>query len=419
MDIENQENLSPEPGAITPEVSKFVPIHSSPTITKKTVSLVPDYSSDSSLSENENIHVVNNHVKPADYIPQHLTTSANSTLRPRTSSSSSSSSSTSSSSSSSSSTSSSSNSNNSTSTNLQLETRPEEDEIASSCPDSPVVGEIQPIQQRSSRNVTSVHNYNISPMYSDQSDVDLSDDDPTLDFNAMLSRQGSRENFLFEEPTSYSSDSECNTEPNNNRGRKRSRNVGKWQQVRSKRLRNKGESYVSMSKTRNTISARFIKDTCNDKCKLKCKDNIDIEGRYKLFRAFWDLGNLAAQRAYIRTCMEDVTPKYKYSNAENPRRPNKAFYFIINDKRIRVCKTFLKNTLSVSERMVYTVQSKMNDGFMFDDLRGKHNNHKKLNPQLLDDIRKHINAIPKIESHYVRASTSKQYIGSDKTIKDL
>lgn len=69
--------------------------------------------------------------------------------------------------------------------------------------------------------------------------------------------------------------------------------------------------------------------------------------------------------------------------------------------------------------MIYTVQSRMNDGFMLDDLRGRHNNHNKLNPQLLDDIRKHINTIPKLESHYVRASTSKQYIGGDKTIKNL
>lgn len=174
-----------------------------------------------------------------------------------------------------------------------------------------------------------------------------------------------------------------------------------------------------MSKRRKTIPARFIKDACNENCKLKCKDKIDDEGRYHLFSSFWDLGNLVAQRAYLRTCMEDITPKYKYTNSQNPRRPNKAFYFILNDNKIRVCKTFFKNTLSISERMIFTVQSRMNDGFMLDDLRGRHNNHNKLNPQLLDDIRKHINTIPKLESHYVRASTSKQYIGGDKTIKDL
>lgn len=69
--------------------------------------------------------------------------------------------------------------------------------------------------------------------------------------------------------------------------------------------------------------------------------------------------------------------------------------------------------------MVYTVQSRINEGFMMDDLRGKHNQHKNLKPALLKDIKKHINMIPKIESRYVRASTSKQYIGGDKTIKDI
>lgn len=101
-------------------------------------------------------------------------------------------------------------------------------------------------------------NYNVSPIYTDQSDIDLSDDDPTIDYNTLLNMPTKKRNFLFEEPTSHSSDSDC-TEQNNRRGRKRSRNVEKWQQIKSKQLRNKGESNVSMSKSRKTIPARFIK----------------------------------------------------------------------------------------------------------------------------------------------------------------
>lgn len=209
----------------------------------------------------------------------------------------------------------------------------------------------QIIQQRASRNKNSVSHYNISPIYSDESDIDLSDDDPTIDFNSIPRKHIRRQNFLFEGSTSDSSD--FNSETNNSRrGRKRSRKIEKWQQVRSKQLRNRGKAYVSMSKRRKTIPARFIKDACNENCKLKCKDKIDDEGRYHLFSSFWDLGNLVAQRAYLRTCMEDITPKYKYTNSQNPRRPNKAFYFILNDNIIRVCKTFF---------LKYTVYIRKND----------------------------------------------------------
>lgn len=72
----------------------------------------------------------------------------------------------------------------------------------------------------------------------------------------------------------------------------------------------------------------IIRDTCTEKCKFKYADNMDSYGRCKLFNDFWSLGNLVAHRAYIRTCMVDIVPKYKYTNSEHPTRSNKAFYFI-------------------------------------------------------------------------------------------
>ncbi|CAG4992766.1 unnamed protein product [Colias eurytheme] len=70
--------------------------------------------------------------------------------------------------------------------------------------------------------------------------------------------------------------------------------------------------------------------------------------------------------------------------------------------------------------MIFTIQHKVSDGgFMLEDFRGKHHSHKTLPSELLDDIRKHIKSIPKIESHYVRATSSKEYIDGGKTIKDL
>lgn len=118
--------------------------------------------------------------------------------------------------------------------------------------------------------------------------------------------------------------------------------------------------------------------------------------------------------------MVDITPKYKYTNSEKPRRPNKAYYITVNTKKIRVCKTFFKSTLDISDRMIFTIQTKISGGgFQLEDLRGKHGNHRKLNPELLNDIRKHIQSIPRIESPYLRAATSREYIDGGKSLKDL
>jgi len=50
-----------------------------------------------------------------------------------------------------------------------------------------------------------------------------------------------------------------------------------------------------------------------------------------------------------------------------------------------------------------------------EDRRGKHCKHKKVDDKIKEEIRQHIASIPKIESHYTRANTSKYF---RKKIKD-
>lgn len=256
----------------------------------------------------------------------------------------------------------------------------------------------------------------------DESNVDISDDDPTFDCVQLLNKK--KRNYFFNSAQFDSDTSSSGVDSAKlntyKKGRKRSRNPSKWKQNRIKKLRNTGESYVSLSNTRKTIPSRCLKMPCTEKCKLKCTENISTDERYHLFKEFWDQGDLTKQRTYITTCMVDIIPKYKYTSAKTPRNPNKAYYFSIKNKKIRVCKTFFKATLDISDRMIFTVQTKVNDmGLMLEDMRGRHSHHKTLNKDLVNDIRQHIQSIPKIESHYLRATTSRQYINGGKTIKDL
>lgn len=54
-----------------------------------------------------------------------------------------------------------------------------------------------------------------------------------------------------------------------------------------------------------------------------------------------------------------------------------------------------------------------------EDLRGKHKNHITLDVNIKEGIRKHLQSIPKIESHYLRQNTTRDYIEGGKTIADL
>ncbi|KAL0860408.1 hypothetical protein ABMA27_009802 [Loxostege sticticalis] len=123
--------------------------------------------------------------------------------------------------------------------------------------------------------------------------------------------------------------------------------------------------------------------------------------------------------------MQTVQPRYRYIRLEGVRKPrdnNHAFYFIQNGEKIRVCKAFFKNTLDINDRPIRTVIEKQNNVagvLLATDKRGKHGQQKKVEEDIKKGIYDFIEAIPKIESHYCRANTSKLYIDGGKTIADI
>lgn len=262
-----------------------------------------------------------------------------------------------------------------------------------------------------------------SPINYNESDVDLSDSDPTYRSRSPLNRR--RLSMSSTSSSSSSSthlstpgpDSANNSVPETTRqSRKRVRDPSKWKQNVAKSLRNSGKAYISTT-SKKEVPGRCIKEACN--CRLKCSDNIDETERTQLFESYWSLGEVELQRSYIRCCMMEVKPKYKYSNAARPRLPNNAFYFTVNNNKIRVCKTFFINTLGICDRQIRTIKNKTDSqGFLQKDNRGKHASRKPISPFIIQDIKQHIDSIPRIESHYLRANTSREFISGEKTVMD-
>lgn len=72
--------------------------------------------------------------------------------------------------------------------------------------------------------------------------------------------------------------------------------------------------------------------------------------------------------------------------------------------------------LNINDRPISTaLKKKTENGFSIDDKREKHCNHPKVNPAIEESVRTFINAIPRIESHYLRAQTTREYIDTVKT----
>lgn len=189
---------------------------------------------------------------------------------------------------------------------------------------------------------------------------------------------------------------------------------------KAKFMRNSGKSYVSSSKTKKQFSERKVRSPCGEKCRLGCSKKINDTAREEIFSSFWNLAELQRQREFIVAHTEPIKPKYRYSNTQDFRNLNSAFYFEVSKTRIRVCKTFFKATLDINDRPIRTALTKKTEtGFLEGDMRGKHGNQPTVDIEIKDGVRNFIKAIPRIESHYLRAQSTREYIESGKSLADL
>lgn len=53
------------------------------------------------------------------------------------------------------------------------------------------------------------------------------------------------------------------------------------------------------------------------------------------------------------------------------------------------------------------------------DNRGKHGKQRKLSDEVLQSVRDHINSIPRVESHYLRSNTNREFIDGSLTVAEL
>lgn len=230
------------------------------------------------------------------------------------------------------------------------------------------------------------------------------------------SRPEKNENIIIETEDAAFDNNEAN---NIRKGKKRKANPVEWKKSKAKLLRNNGKSYKSSSIRKTEMRARKLRPACNDKCKLKCSSKIEENKRLEIFSKYWSLDGLKSQRDFISRSITDVIPQYQYKKEGSRRQCNHAFHFVIYGVKIRVCKFFFKATLDINDRPIRTVLAKLNEGFLQEDLRGKHRNHPKVDTVIKDGVIAHINTIPRIDSHYLRAQTTREFIEGGKSLADL
>ena len=204
------------------------------------------------------------------------------------------------------------------------------------------------------------------------------------------------------------------------RSRKRKRSVGKWKKVNAKHARNAGEAHISIKG--KEIPARTMGAGCRVNCRYKCLEKITEDQRKEIFAQYYDLPDVNRKRDFIAQMVLNKK-KQRFTTEQKSRRNfSYQWHLEINGEKIRVCKTMFLSTISIGGTVVDTALKKKNkeSGIVMDDQRGKHmNRHNKLPCAVRKNIRKHLNSFPRVESHYLREQTHREYLEEGLTIAKM
>lgn len=204
------------------------------------------------------------------------------------------------------------------------------------------------------------------------------------------------------------------------KSRKRVRDPSKWKSNVRKRLRQSGMAYTdSKGNAQPERKVKITKD-CGGNCKYKCTLNIGHEDRDKIFRGFWSLSEIEKAHFYGKTTLRCVKMRKRTKAQESRRKFSLKYFLFVDDRKVRVCKEFYLTTLDISQRRIsyYHDHKDKSTGLPKSDARGKH--IKKCVPEAKKEfVREHIRSFPRVESHYCRSKTKKEYLESTLTLQKM
>ena len=147
-------------------------------------------------------------------------------------------------------------------------------------------------------------------------------------------------------------------------------------------------------------------------CKFKCSTNISEIERQIIFDNFWTLDDEGKKHFYSKTT-ENVEKKHCRTAGDNSRRKTSYYYsFFVSNTQYRVCQSCYLSTLNISSHRVFyfhKFNKSLTTGTPLQSKSGKHVK-KRLPEESKQVVRDHINLFPRIEAHYSRKKTHKEYM---------
>lgn len=197
--------------------------------------------------------------------------------------------------------------------------------------------------------------------------------------------------------------------------RKRKRNPEKWKKNIRKSKKTQGQEYFSVSG--KVQAAKSVKPHSCGNCKFKCGEKFTEEERQLIFEFYYNLNNYERQRQFI---CEMVDRESSSRRGKGKRQISQKYHLVKDDKKVRICRDFFMKTLDIKRKTIdYNVSKKKHGAFGGQDMRGRHKAPNKTEAERISFVEQHIASFPRMESHYSRQSTKKQYLQHDLNIKKM
>lgn len=204
------------------------------------------------------------------------------------------------------------------------------------------------------------------------------------------------------------------------RSRKRKIVKKNWKRNVRQKSRQSGEQYVDQ-KGKVHAAKSVQKVGCKPKCTHSCMIYFNENERQSIHNMFWELNDESKNHFYSKFVQRCTAKRHKKQQKQIKRQYSYKYHFQHNETIIQICQQFFLSTLNISERRIYYFFKKRLDpatGVACSPKQGKH--IKRITPAIqLNEIRDHINSFPRVESHYCRQSTSREYLESTLNIRKM
>lgn len=153
---------------------------------------------------------------------------------------------------------------------------------------------------------------------------------------------------------------------------------------------------------------------------FKCHTKLHETSRLQIKEEVWAIGDHDLQRNFV---FNSIGQKKAATGNENARATRKYRLKMPRKNgegvKVPVCKTMFLHTLNISERWLKTISKKLSRNiYLSPDKRGKHQNRRtRIAPEIIASVKEHILSIPRVESHYIRAESWREYFEESLTIR--